>query len=127
MWEGLSHSRSICVTLATCWCLFYCPHGPIPSPALVPGFVAFRPVGLTHFACLATCATCQVVVEGQANAVPMSSVAAPTLTSAGFGTPGVTLASTSGGTVLVVNGSNFGHIVGYTSVTIRVPAGDLGG
>ena len=66
-------------------------------------------------------------MEGQANAVPMSSVAAPTLTSAGFGTPGVTLASTSGGTVLVVNGSNFGHIVGYTSVTIRVPAGDLGG
>ena len=42
----------------------------------------------------------QVVVEGQANAVPIRSVAAPVISNATFATAGVTVASTTGGTLL---------------------------
>jgi hypothetical protein len=67
----------------------------------------------------------QVVVEGQANAVPISSVAAPVISNATFATAGVTVASTTGGTLLALSGVHFGPSVNYTQVTIRVPAGDF--
>lgn len=71
------------------------------------------------------CVSPQVIVEGQANAVPLSSIALPTISNASFATGGVTVASTLGGTLLDVTGTNFGATANYTQVAIRVPAGDL--
>lgn len=64
-------------------------------------------------------------MEGQANAVPVSSVAAPLVFSASFTDPGVTAADTLGGTLVTLTGVNLGPSVDFTSVSIGVPAGEL--
>jgi hypothetical protein len=54
----------------------------------------------------------------------VSSTAPPSITSVTFG-GAATSANTTGGTLLVIAGSNFGHLDNFTRVSIRVPAGDL--
>ncbi len=63
-------------------------------------------------------------MEGQANAVPLSSVAPPTVANATFAA-GVTVANTTGGTQLFLSGVNLGPSANFTQVVITVPAGDV--
>jgi hypothetical protein len=69
--------------------------------------------------------TWRLQVEGLTNTMPQSSLAAPTVTAARFAAPGVQLADTQGGTVLAIDGVNFGVDVDHTRVTITVPGGVL--
>jgi hypothetical protein len=61
----------------------------------------------------------------QSNAVPLSSIEPPSISSVSFAPAGVTHAATLGGTLLQVAGLNFGHIVNKTQVVVTVPAGSL--
>jgi hypothetical protein len=65
-----------------------------------------------------------VVVEGQSNTLPVSSTAPPAVHSVAFG-HGVAVANTTGGTVLVVSGVNFGPFDEYIAVGVVVPSGTL--
>ncbi len=67
----------------------------------------------------------RVVVEGQSNAAPLSSYAAPRITSVAFLPMGVVHASTHGGTVLAVTGAHFGPLVSRVWVSVTTPLGDL--
>jgi hypothetical protein len=69
--------------------------------------------------------TWRVVVEGQANAVPQSSCAPPTLLSAAWVESGVHAAATTGGTPLSIIGADLGPTINFVAVTITVPAGDV--
>ncbi len=57
--------------------------------------------------------------------MPLSSVAPPALSNATFATAGVTVANTTGGTLLAITGVNLGPSVNFTQVTVRVPFGDI--
>jgi hypothetical protein len=67
----------------------------------------------------------RVAVEGQANALPLSSYAPPTVSDLTFADPGTLYADTAGGTRVLVTGRNFGPGVTHTRVLVSVPAGDL--
>jgi hypothetical protein len=63
----------------------------------------------------------RVQVEGLVNTMPQSTVAAPRVTAVSFADEGVSVASTLGGTALVLSGVNFGNSVSDTVVTVTVP------
>jgi hypothetical protein len=65
----------------------------------------------------------RVVVEGQANSMPLASYAAPVLLGVQFVEAGVTVANTQGGTLVSIRGSNFGDDVSYVEVSVTTPAG----
>ncbi len=65
----------------------------------------------------------RVVVEGQANSMPLASYAAPVLHAVEFAEAGVTVADTQGGTLVSLRGRNFGNDVGYVAVTVTTVAG----
>jgi hypothetical protein len=65
----------------------------------------------------------RVVVEGQANSMPLASYAAPVLHAVEFAEAGVTVADTQGGTRVLIRGDNFGSDVRYAAVTVTTPAG----
>lgn len=67
----------------------------------------------------------RVVVEGQSNAVPLSSYAGPTVYSALFSPADVRHADSRGGTALLISGLNFGPFTSKTVVNAHVPYGDL--
>jgi hypothetical protein len=65
----------------------------------------------------------RVVVEGQANSMPMASYAAPVLHTVEFSEADVTVADTQGGTLVFIRGRNFGNDGRYVSVSVTTPAG----
>ena len=65
----------------------------------------------------------RVVVEGQANAMPLASCAPPTLARAYFLQPNVTHADTQGGTVLAITGRRLWNDVTFVVVSVTTPAG----
>ncbi len=65
----------------------------------------------------------RVVVEGQANAMPMSSYAPPALEGAEFAAAGVLHADNQGGTMVLLRGRNLGDDIGVVAVTVTTPAG----
>jgi hypothetical protein len=69
--------------------------------------------------------TWRVQVEGLVNTMPQSTAAAPVVTLARFVGRDVRVANTQGGTVLALDGINFGHFVDHIRVTVTVPAGLL--
>ncbi len=64
----------------------------------------------------------RVTVEGQNNTQPASSVAAPVVTRVALGA-GATVAATTGGTLLIAEGSNFGDRTDRTTVSVTTPGG----
>jgi hypothetical protein len=56
----------------------------------------------------------RVVVEGQSNALPLSSIGPPTIQVVRWADPNITVAATTGGTLLEVVGTNFGPSVVLT-------------
>lgn len=67
--------------------------------------------------------TWRVLVEGQANAVPLSSIAPPTVHAAVFLQPQEARARTTGGTLVVVSGSNFGVSMEFVAVALSSSSG----
>ncbi len=65
----------------------------------------------------------RVVVEGQANSMPLASYAAPVLHTVEFAEAGVTVADTQGGTLVSLRGRYLGNDVRYVSVSVTTPAG----
>jgi hypothetical protein len=65
----------------------------------------------------------RVSVEGQANAMPLASYAAPTLDAAAFADPNVTQADTQGGTRLLLRGRDLWNNVAHVAVVVTTPAG----
>jgi hypothetical protein len=63
-----------------------------------------------------------VTVEGQKNAVPVSTVAPPSVSSVRLADPGGRYANTTGGSVVAVSGDNFGADVGFVSVAFAFEA-----
>ncbi len=65
----------------------------------------------------------RVVVEGQANSMPLASYAAPVLHVVEFAEAGVTFADTQGGTRVFMRGHYLGNDVRYVLVSVTTPAG----
>jgi hypothetical protein len=65
----------------------------------------------------------RMVVEGQANSMPLASYAAPVLLAVEFTEAGVTVADTQGGTFVSIRGRYLGNDVRYVSVSVTTPAG----